>query len=31
MEFYHIIILIVDLIILGIDVYVLIEMFRDRY
>lgn len=31
MEFYHIIILIVDLIVLGIDVYVLIEMFRDRY
>ena len=31
MEFYHIIILIIDIIVLGIDVYVLIEMFRDRY
>ena len=31
MEFYHIIILIIDLIVLGIDIYVLIEMFRDRY
>ena len=31
MEFYHIIILIVDLILLGVDIYVLIEMFKDRF
>lgn len=31
METWQIIILIIDLIILGIDVYVLIEMFRDRF
>ena len=31
MEFYHIIILIVDIIVLGIDVYVLIEMFKDNF
>lgn len=31
METWQIIILIIDIIVLGIDVYVLIEMFRDRY
>ena len=31
METWDIIILILDIIVLGIDVYVLIEMFRDRY
>ena len=31
METWYIIILILDIIVLGIDVYVLIEMFRDRY
>ena len=31
METWQIIILLVDIIVLGIDIYVLIEMFRDRY
>ena len=30
-ETWQIIILLVDIIVLGIDVYVLIEMFKDRF